>query len=141
MLPPVSVFARPGPSAVALSGLFVGAGVMHFVAPGFYVSILPSAFPAPGVLVLVTGLLELAGGVGLWVPKTRFAAAVCLTVFLVGVWPLHVVMALDHVQPDWPLGEVTPAGLWARVVLQAPLVAWAALTARALRRSDPANHA
>jgi uncharacterized membrane protein len=46
--------------------------------------------PAPGHLVTITGLLELLGTVGLLVPATRVAAAVCLLVLMLAMFPANV---------------------------------------------------
>ncbi len=42
---------------------FALAGVNHFLKPHFYVEIVPPGFPSPKILVMVSGLAEIAGGV------------------------------------------------------------------------------
>ena len=69
----------PGAVAVGLALMFVMTGIAHF-APGMrrdMIAIVPPGLPAPGLLVTVTGVLELLGAVGLLLPATRAAAAWC----------------------------------------------------------------
>jgi len=49
--------------------------------------------PAPGLLVTVTGILELLGAVGLLYPPTRVAAAVCLFLLMLAMFPANVYAA------------------------------------------------
>lgn len=99
------------------------AGVGHFVAPDVYVAMMPAELPAKLALVHVSGVAEIAGGLGLILPATRRAAAWGLVLLLLAVFPANVNMAVNHL----PLGEreVAPWLLWARLPLQAVLIAWA----------------
>ena len=69
----------PRAVAVGLATMFVLTGVAHFVNPlrADMIAIVPPGLPAPGLLVTVTGVLELLGAVGLLLPATRVAAAWC----------------------------------------------------------------
>lgn len=109
----------------ALAVVFVAMGVLHFVpgpARGMAAMIPPglrgAGVLAPPVLVAVTGVCELAGGIGLLVPATRVAAAVCLAVFLVAVFPANA-YAARH--PDRFGAFGTP--LVPRALLQVVLIA------------------
>jgi uncharacterized membrane protein len=81
--------------AVGLAAMFALTGVAHFVPPlrGDMIAIVPPQLPAPGLLVSVTGVLELLGVLGLLVPATRVTAAVCLLVLLVAMFPANVYAA------------------------------------------------
>ncbi|MBO0881166.1 MAG: DoxX family protein [Mycobacterium sp.] len=81
--------------AVGLAAMFVLTGVAHF-APALrrrLIAIVPPQLPTPGLLVSVTGVLELLGAVGLLVAATRVAAAVCLLVLMVVMFPANVYAA------------------------------------------------
>jgi uncharacterized membrane protein len=78
--------------AVGLAAMFIMTGFAHF-APAMrrdLIAIVPPRLPAPGYLVTATGLLELLGAVGLLVPATRLAAAVCLFVLMLAMFPANV---------------------------------------------------
>ncbi|MGB8407170.1 MAG: hypothetical protein WCE30_24225 [Mycobacterium sp.] len=85
------------PSAVAagLALMFTMTGVAHF-APGMrrdMIAIVPPRLPSPGMLVTVTGVLELVGAAGLLFPPTRAAAAYCLFLLMLAMFPANVYAA------------------------------------------------
>jgi uncharacterized membrane protein len=82
----------PKAAAVGLAAMFVMTGVAHFVNPlrRDMIAIVPPRLPAPGLLVTVTGVLELVGAAGLLYPPTRVAAAGCLFVLMVVMFPANV---------------------------------------------------
>ena len=82
----------PAAIAVGLAAMFVLTGVAHFVNPlrRDMIAIVPPRLPSPGLLVTVTGVLELAGAAGLLYPPTRVAAAVCLFVLMLAMFPANV---------------------------------------------------
>ncbi|CQD23820.1 hypothetical protein BN970_06157 [Mycolicibacterium conceptionense] len=85
----------PEAIAVGLAAMFVMTGVAHFVNPlrRDMIAIVPPSLPAPGLLVTVTGVLELAGAAGLLYPATRVAAAVCLFLLMLAVFPANIYAA------------------------------------------------
>jgi uncharacterized membrane protein len=85
----------PQAVAVGLAVMFVMTGVAHFV-PAMrrdMIAIVPPRLPAPGMLVTITGVLELLGAAGLLYPPTRVAAAVCLFVLMLVMFPANVYAA------------------------------------------------
>jgi uncharacterized membrane protein len=82
----------PRAIAVGLAAMFVMTGVAHFVNPlrADMIAIVPPRLPAPAVLVTVTGVLELLGAVGLLLPATRVAAAACLLLLMLVMFPANV---------------------------------------------------
>jgi uncharacterized membrane protein len=85
----------PQAVAVGLAVMFVMTGVAHFVPPmrRDMIAIVPPRLPAPGLLVTITGVLELLGAAGLLYPPTRVAAAVCLFVLMLSMFPANVYAA------------------------------------------------
>jgi uncharacterized membrane protein len=107
-----------------LAAAMVTVGALHFIDPEPFVRIVPAALPGPWILVYVSGAFEIAGGVGLLIPRLRRAAAWGLIALFVAVFPANVNMALNRISlddgpppPDW--------ALWLRLPLQAVLIAWA----------------
>jgi uncharacterized membrane protein len=106
-----------------LAGLMTFAGVMHFVSPKGFERIVPKALPAPRLLVYVSGLFEILGGVGLVVPATQQLAAWGLIALFVAVFPANINMMVN----DLPLGhaKLPRWAHWVRLPLQGVLIAWA----------------
>jgi len=85
----------PAAVAVGLALMFVMTGIAHFV-PGMrrdMIAIVPPRLPAPGSLVSITGVLELLGAAGLLYPTTRVAAAACLFLLMLAMFPANVYAA------------------------------------------------
>jgi uncharacterized membrane protein len=81
--------------AVGLAAMFVLTGIAHFAGAmrADLVAIVPPRLPAPGLLVTITGVLELLGAVGLLLPVTRVAAAVCLLLLMLAMFPANIYAA------------------------------------------------
>ncbi len=85
----------PQAVAVGLAAMFVMTGAAHFV-PAMrrdMIAIVPPRLPAAGLLVTITGVLELLGAAGLLYPGTRVAAAVCLFALMLVMFPANVYAA------------------------------------------------
>jgi uncharacterized membrane protein len=82
----------PQAVAVGLAAMFVVTGIAHFVNPlrRDMIAIVPPRLPSPGLLVTITGVLELAGAAGLLYPPTRVAAAVCLFALMLVMFPANI---------------------------------------------------
>lgn len=106
---------------VGLAVLFLVTGIAHFhrARRADLVAMVPPALPAPGLLVTVTGVLELAGALGLLVPVTARWSAAGLALLMLAMFPANVSAARRRLT----LGgrPVTPLGL--RTVLQLLFVA------------------
>ena len=107
-------------SRYALALLFVGAGGWHFVHPLTYQHIMPPWLPAPLLLVYVSGVFEILGGLGLLPQRTRRLASWGLVALLIAVFPANIYMVQIHEQLHVP-GWVA----WGRLPLQALLIWWA----------------
>jgi uncharacterized membrane protein len=71
---------------------FVVAGKLHFLKPEMYLQIMPPYFPAPQLLVVVSGIAEIAGGIGLWIHPLRHFAGWGLVALLIAVFPANIYM-------------------------------------------------
>lgn len=91
-------------------------GVNHFVMPQTYVSAIPDALGAQLALVYISGVAEIAGGLGTMHARTRRIAGWWLIATLVAIFPANVHMAIHPDRyPAIPGGGVT---LVARLPLQ-----------------------
>ena len=71
---------------------FLLGGLAHFAFTQAEMRIVPPWVPAPRAVVLVTGLLELAGAAGLLARRTRAAAAWGLFALTIAVTPANIYM-------------------------------------------------
>nr|WP_049934682.1 DoxX family membrane protein [Halalkalicoccus jeotgali] len=111
-----------------MSGIYITAGVMHFVTPRTFARIAPPRFPRPTLLVYLSGVAEIVLGIGVLFRRTRRRSAWGLIALLLAVFPANVHMATSDTVPesvpDWAT-TVARVGLWARLPFQGVLMLWA----------------
>jgi uncharacterized membrane protein len=107
---------------VALATMFVFTGISHFTPMRKdLIAMVPPGLPRPDLLVALTGVLEIAGAIGLLLPATRVWAAYGLIALLLAMLPANISAARRGI-----LLRGKPAtSLWLRVPMQALFVAWA----------------
>ncbi len=71
----------------------LGSAPLHFIRTSLLASIIPPFFPYRPQLVLLTGVLELAGAIGLLWPRFTRLASACLAVLMVAIFPANVYCA------------------------------------------------
>jgi uncharacterized membrane protein len=119
---------RGGLSRRLLGAFFIGAGVNHFASPRFYEAMVPPPLAGEAVRVVqVSGVAEIAGGVGVLLPWTRRLSGLGLVALLAAVFPANLYMARTPER----FAKVPRWALFARLPLQ-PLMMWWAW--RATRR-------
>lgn len=117
-------------SPYLLTALLAGAGVTHFVKPGFYDPIVPRALPGPPrAWTYASGVAELGVAAAVLRPDTRQRGALAALALFVAVFPANVQMAADAE------GAAMKAIAYGRLPLQVPLVVWAWKVSRASRVS------
>ena len=107
---------------VLLAVFFVVAGVMHFVLPETYAKVMPPWLGWHAALVAISGACEIAGGIGVLVPRLRRAAGWGLILLSIAVLPANVQMLLDGLDAGRPGWQI--ASLVVRLPLQALLIWW-----------------
>lgn len=118
---------------ILLAVFFVGAGANHFRVPDIYLGMMPPWLPWPEILVQVSGVAEILGGIGLLVPFARRFSGWGLIVLLVAIFPANVHVAL---QGEMPGVAVSPILLWLRLPLQALFLVWVWWIAIATHRNE-----
>lgn len=117
-------FAEPDRWRLAFAVAMVVAGISHLANPTPFIQHLPEWAPNPELLVLVSGLAEIALGGGLFLRQPhRSTMGLALAVFLVAVFPANVYVAVTGVAVDGQPGGVYP---WVRLPFQL-LFVWLAL--------------
>lgn len=115
------------PLLYVMGGLYIVAGLLHFVVPELYVQVVPPIFPAALALVYLSGLTEVAVGIGVLLRQTRQYAAWATIALLVAIFPANVYMAISGVVIEGMPGGGDPSAFirWARLPLQGVLILWA----------------
>ena len=100
----IGVFAAAGSAAgalrYALAAMFLFTAATHFMPstrPDL-VAMVPPAFPRPALIITITGVLELAGAVGLLLRPFTVASAYCLAALLIAMFPANVFAAREGLQ-------------------------------------------
>lgn len=93
---------------------------------------MPSWLPAHGLLNAISGAAEIAGGIGVLIPRTRRAAGIGLILLLIAVFPANIYIALN----GWPGMDIPRWALFARLPFQLFFIAWVAFSCD-LRKSYP----
>jgi uncharacterized membrane protein len=105
-----------------LAAFFIVGGVMHFVLPDTYAGVMPPWLPWHAALVAISGVAEIAGGVGVLIPAVRRAAGWGLILLSIAVFPANVQMLLDGLDAGRPAWQI--ALLVIRLPLQGLLIWW-----------------
>ena len=122
-----------------LAVMFLVTAGAHF-APGMredMAAMIPPPFTGALWIIYVTGVLEAAGAVGLMIPRFQKAAAICLILLLIGLFPANAYAAMHGVT----LGGSPASPLWWRTPLQILWIAllwWSGVRQPTLRSSSTA---
>jgi uncharacterized membrane protein len=71
---------------------FILVGISHFRNPQIFVEIVPPFLPFALFLVYLTGVMEIAGGIGIIYPGSRVITGRLLVLFLIAVFPANLYM-------------------------------------------------
>jgi uncharacterized membrane protein len=117
------------PAWKPLALLLAGSGVLHFVTPKPYESIVPRALGNPKLWVQVSGVAELVCAAGLANPVTRRLAGLASAGLFVAIYPANLDMAARAVRSP-KASTAHKVALLGRLPLQIPLVIRALRLAR-----------
>jgi uncharacterized membrane protein len=91
-----------------LAVFYAVAGVIHLIRPEPFLTIMPTWVPAPYAVVLLTGVAEILGAIGLVQPFSkplRRAAGWGLALYALCVWPANINhFIMDMARADGGLG-------------------------------------
>jgi uncharacterized membrane protein len=89
----------PAAVRVGLAAMLLLTSSAHFTSMRHdLVKMVPPAVPAPMAMIYFTGVCEIAGAIGLLVPRLRVAAAWCLLAMFVALLPANIHAARAGVQ-------------------------------------------
>jgi uncharacterized membrane protein len=107
----------------AMAMFYLAAGIVHLRSPEAFLPIMPSFLPFPREIILVTGVAELCGAVGLMISRLRQAAGIGLALYALCVFPANIKHALEGI-----VIPSLPTSWWyhgPRLALQPVLIWWA----------------
>ena len=110
------------PSRLLLGVFFITAGILHFVFPNAYIAVMPPWLGWHAALVVISGVAECAGGLGVLMPFTRRWAGWGLLALCVAVLPANAQMLIDGLAAGKAAWIV--ALLVVRLPVQALLMGW-----------------
>ena len=113
---------RRDKACYAAAFAFLFAGVSHFTNPASFIEMMPPFIPAHAEMVVISGIAEIAGAVGLMIRATRKAAGIGLIALLIAVFPANVYVAIAGKTVD---GLPTVNWYyWARLPFQFVYIVW-----------------
>jgi len=119
-----STFQIPSPkrARVGLSLFFLFTSIGHFIRTDAMAEMLPPSLPYRTGLIYVTGILELLGAVGVWIPSLMRVTGLLLILMLIGILPSNIYSAINRV--DFGGHGAGPAYLLVRIPFQLFVIWW-----------------
>ena len=111
---------------IVLALAYFAVGIIHLRSPDGFLPIVPDWVPSPREVVLATGVAEIAGAIGLMIPRLRRAAAWGLAAYAVCVFPANIKHAIEGVAIS---GQVLGWSYHAPRLAAQPVIVWWALWA------------
>lgn len=110
---------------IAMSAMLVFTAIAHFAFTKGMAMMLPDFIPFKTGIVYLTGIIEIAAAIGLFIPNFRVITAWLLIAFFILILPANIFAAIKHI--DYQKGTFDGNGLtylWFRVPLQILFIIW-----------------
>lgn len=107
---------------VGLSLFFVVTAIAHFISTEGMATMIPPSIPYRIELIYLTGVLELLGAIGVWIPRLERLTGLLLILMLIGLLPANVYSAINRV--EFGGHGSGPAYLLVRVPFQLFVIWW-----------------
>ena len=117
-------------SKFILAIFMIGAGIMHFVNPEFFLKIMPPYLPLHRELVLLSGVCEIVLGITLMVPQSSRLAAWGIIALLIAVFPANIYLFQNQ-----NLMPASPFIHFLRLPLQGVFILWAYWHTRTINKT------
>jgi uncharacterized membrane protein len=114
---------------IAMSAMLIFTAVAHFAFTKGMAMMLPNFIPFKTATVYLTGIIEIAAAIGLFIPNFRTVTAWLLIAFFILILPANIYAAIKHI--DYQKGNFEGNGLtylWFRVPLQILFITWVYLS-------------
>ena len=107
---------------VGLTLFFLFTGVGHFIKTEEMAGMLPLSVPYRTELVYFTGILELLGAIGVWIPRLTQLTGFLLILMLIAILPANIYSAINRV--NFGGHEAGPVYLLVRIPFQLFVIWW-----------------
>ncbi|PEZ07260.1 hypothetical protein CN326_08930 [Bacillus sp. AFS018417] len=82
------------------------------------IRMVPSIFPRPDLIVLITGLLEIAAAIGILIPSMSRLTSICLAILLIAMFPANIKASKERLT----IAGKHPPSLWLRTSIQVTFI-------------------
>lgn len=107
---------------VGLSLFFIVTALAHFTGTRAMAEMIPRSIPYRIELIYLTGVFELLGAAGVWIPRLTRLTGLLLIVMLIGLLPANIYAAINRV--DYGGHAAGPGYLLLRVPFQLFVIWW-----------------
>jgi uncharacterized membrane protein len=107
---------------VGLSLFFIFTAIGHFIRTEEMAAMVPPSIPYRIELIYLTGVFELLGAIGAWIPRLTRLTGFFLILMLTGLLPANIYSAINRV--DFGGHGAGPAYLLVRVPFQLFVIWW-----------------
>ena len=114
--------ASPKRARVGLTLFFVITALAHFASTEAMAEMVPPSIPYRTELIYLTGVLELLGASGVWIPRLTRLTGLLLILMLIGLLPANIYSAFSRV--DYGGHGAGPVYLLLRVPFQLFVIWW-----------------
>lgn len=84
----------PRSPLVVIALFFIIGGIAHFVVADFFMMAMPDYIGYHKQIVVISGVFEILGAIGILIPQTRLLAGYGLIALIIAVFPANINMAL-----------------------------------------------
>jgi uncharacterized membrane protein len=106
----------------ALAAMFLFTGAAHFTKAKYSMArMVPQVFGNALAMVYFTGVCEIAGAIGLLLPRFRSIVGICLIALLIAMFPANVKAAREHLM----VAGRPATALWLHLPMQLAFIALA----------------
>jgi uncharacterized membrane protein len=112
----------PQRARVGLSLFFVITASQHFLSTEAMAAMIPPSIPYRRELTYLSGVFELLGAIGIWIPRLVRLTGLLLIVMLIGILPANIYSAFNRV--DFGGHDAGPVYLLVRVPFQLFVIWW-----------------
>lgn len=112
---------QKGRIAAAVAFIFIG--ISHLTSPEKMEYMIADWLPYAHEMVVLSGIAEIAGGIGLLLPRFQRVAAIGLIILLVMIFPANINVAIHQLPAPGGL-PASPWYTWSRLLFQPVYIAW-----------------